>query len=134
MNGHGNSIVRVKFFPVHTCPCQVEILKVSHIILLLNFTQHPLNSLLNENYAVSFSGINSTNKMDMLHKMNSVCYDKVVEQVRRGEQVMVFVHARNETVRTATVLREMAKNKGDIALFLAEQDPKYGDAMKQVRQ
>jgi activating signal cointegrator complex subunit 3 len=64
--------------------------------------------------------------------MNKVCYDKVLDQVKRGEQVMVFVHARNETVRTAMLLRELAKNMGDISLFLAEQNPKYGEAMKQV--
>ena len=45
---------------------------------------------------------------------------------------MVFVHARNETVRTATVLCEMAKNKGDVNLFLPPQGAKYGDAAKQV--
>lgn len=46
---------------------------------------------------------------------------------------MVFVHARNETVRTATVLSEMAKNSGEIRLFEPEQSPRYGDALKQVR-
>ena len=48
-------------------------------------------------------------------------------------QVMVFVHARNETVRTATTLCDMAKNKGDITMFQPQQSPKYGDAEKQVR-
>ena len=47
-------------------------------------------------------------------------------------QVMVFVHARNETVRTATVLSEMAKNNGDSRLFEPESGPRYGDALKQV--
>ncbi len=47
-------------------------------------------------------------------------------------QVMVFVHARNETVRTATVLCEMAKNEGDITSFQVDQTPKYGEALKQV--
>ena len=46
---------------------------------------------------------------------------------------MVFVHARNETVRTAMVLVEMAKNQGDIMLFQAESGPKMGEAQRQVR-
>lgn len=46
---------------------------------------------------------------------------------------MVFVHARNETVRTAMVLRETAKNNGEILQFAPPTDPKTGDAMKSVR-
>ena len=47
-------------------------------------------------------------------------------------QVMVFVHARNETVRTASVMCEQAKNKGDIGLFSTKSSPRYGEALKQV--
>ena len=47
-------------------------------------------------------------------------------------QVMVFVHARNATVKTALTLREMAGNQGDAALFRAQQSPEYGAAEKQV--
>lgn len=45
---------------------------------------------------------------------------------------MVFVHARNDTVRTASVLRDMAKNNGDTGWFLADQSPQYGEAEKNV--
>ena len=47
-------------------------------------------------------------------------------------QVMVFVHARNETVRTSTILRDTAKNNGDIKIFLPDQTVQYGDALKNV--
>ena len=47
-------------------------------------------------------------------------------------QVMVFVHARNETVRTATLFNEMAQNKGHSQLFQAESSPKFGEAIKVV--
>ena len=47
-------------------------------------------------------------------------------------QVMVFVHARNATVRTATVLRDMAKNEGTISSFIADQSPQLGAVQKQV--
>ena len=49
--------------------------------------------------------------------MDEICYDKVVDFVRKGHQVMVFVHARNATVKTAMALMETAKNCGDILLF-----------------
>jgi len=47
-------------------------------------------------------------------------------------KVMVFVHARNETVRTANVLCEMAKNSGQILMFCADKSSKSMDALKQV--
>lgn len=45
---------------------------------------------------------------------------------------MVFVHARNATVRTAMSLIERAKNNGQISYFLPTQRPEYGHAEKQV--
>lgn len=45
---------------------------------------------------------------------------------------MVFVHARNATVKTALTLREMANNQGDATLFRAEPSAEYGAAEKQV--
>ena len=59
-----------------------------------------------------------------------ICYDKVIEQVRNGEQVMVFVHARNETVRTAMALRESSKQQGHVSHFQPEKSSNYGDALK----
>jgi len=82
--------------------------------------------------AQTFIGIKSTNRMQQMQDFNNVCYDKVIEQVRNGFQVMVFVHARNETVRTASVLCEMAKNKGHICMFAAEKSATLGEALKQI--
>lgn len=48
-------------------------------------------------------------------------------------QVMVFVHARNATVRTAMALIEMAKNHGEICFFQTDQGSDYGQCEKQVR-
>ena len=45
---------------------------------------------------------------------------------------MVFVHARNETVRTANVLCEFAKNQGDISVFLPDENIHYNDIQKAV--
>lgn len=47
-------------------------------------------------------------------------------------QVMVFVHARNSTVRTAMSLIEMAKNRGEVSFFQVDQGPDYGQCEKQV--
>ncbi|KAL9968716.1 hypothetical protein ACROYT_G020835 [Oculina patagonica] len=80
----------------------------------------------------TFIGIKSTGHVKQLHDMDTICYEKVRENVEQGHQVMVFVHARNATVKTALTLREMATNQGDAALFHAPQSPEYGQAEKQV--
>lgn len=81
----------------------------------------------------TFIGIKTTNKINQMRDMNQVCYDKVFKQVKNGYQVMVFVHARNETVRTAMQFRDLAKNNGQISTFLPEQSPRYGEAEKNIQ-
>ncbi|WAR07337.1 ASCC3-like protein [Mya arenaria] len=81
---------------------------------------------------MAFIGIKALNRVQQMQDFNTVCYEKVLYQVKRGYQVMVFVHARNETVRTASVLRDHAKNNGDIQLFLPQQCASLGDATKTV--
>ncbi|XP_073445599.1 activating signal cointegrator 1 complex subunit 3 isoform X3 [Dendrobates tinctorius] len=80
----------------------------------------------------TFIGIKSTNKTQQLHDMEEVCYENVLKEIRAGRQVMVFVHARNSTVRTAMALRELAKNNGHILYFLPNQGSDYGHAEKQL--
>jgi replicative superfamily II helicase len=45
-------------------------------------------------------------------RMNRACFDKVADLVRDGHQVMVFVHARKETVKTGQMLREEVAAEG----------------------
>lgn len=40
--------------------------------------------------------------------IDRVAFEKVAEMVHQGHQVMVFVHARKETVKTAMALKEAA--------------------------
>lgn len=81
----------------------------------------------------SFVGIKTTNKVQQLHDMEEVCYEKVLKQIKAGHQVMVFVHARNSTVRTAMSLIEMAKNRGELSFFQVDQGADYGQCEKQVQ-
>ncbi|XP_069462625.1 activating signal cointegrator 1 complex subunit 3 [Ambystoma mexicanum] len=81
----------------------------------------------------TFIGIKTTNKVQQLHDMEEVCYESVLKEIKAGYQVMVFVHARNSTVRTAMALREIAKNNGQVSCFLPNQGPDYGHAEKQVQ-
>uniref|UniRef100_A0A8C6KKY3 Activating signal cointegrator 1 complex subunit 3 n=1 Tax=Nothobranchius furzeri TaxID=105023 RepID=A0A8C6KKY3_NOTFU len=81
----------------------------------------------------TFVGIKTTNKIQQIHDMEEVCYNKVLEQVKAGHQVMVFVHARNATVRTAMGLIEMAKNHGEVGFFQPDQNSDYGLCEKQIQ-
>lgn len=64
--------------------------------------------------------------------MDTVCYDKVLDMVQKGHQVMVFVHARNATNRTALVLKEMAQNQGHISAFEPEDCPGLTSAKRAI--
>lgn len=52
-------------------------------------------------------------------------YERVLELVREGHQVMVFVHTRKETVKTALALKEAATQEGDIDFFSCDDDPRF---------
>ncbi|BES93589.1 activating signal cointegrator 1 complex subunit [Nesidiocoris tenuis] len=80
----------------------------------------------------TFIGVKGANKHQQMSDMDSVCYEKVVDLVQKGHQVMVFVHARNATVRTANVLLEMARNKGQMRIFQPEDGPAFGNAARSM--
>lgn len=67
-----------------------------------------------------------------LHKRTTKAARKDGCHLSVRPQVMVFVHARNATVRTAMGLIEMAKNRGETSFFQPEQGPDYGQCDKQV--
>ena len=51
----------------------------------------------------TFIGVKEINPMRQMQAMDVVCYEKVLAMVQQGHQVMVFVHARNATLKTAQV-------------------------------
>lgn len=76
-------------------------------------------------------------------KTNAICYEKVVELVRDGHQVMVFVHSRKDTVGTAKALHEESVQTGDecnfktdLAIFSfssEDEDPRYRSAIADMQ-
>ncbi|KAG5681795.1 hypothetical protein PVAND_011203 [Polypedilum vanderplanki] len=79
-----------------------------------------------------FIGIKSLKALEVLNDMNTVCYEKCLEQLKNGKQVMVFVHARNATTRTAMNLLEMAQQKGHTQIFSCEKSFEFSNALKTV--
>ncbi|KAI0650624.1 Sec63-domain-containing protein [Trametes meyenii] len=57
--------------------------------------------------------------------LDRVTYEKVSELVHEGHQVMVFVHARKETVKTAEALKEAAHADGVLDEFLCDDHPQH---------
>ncbi|XP_054270395.1 activating signal cointegrator 1 complex subunit 3 [Macrosteles quadrilineatus] len=78
----------------------------------------------------TFIGIKALKPLQQMNDMDQVCYEKVHDMVAKGHQVMVFVHARNATVRTANVLREMAQLKGQLKDFEPGESSAAGLAYK----
>ena len=65
----------------------------------------------------SFIGIKGRNPRTTHDSTTLVCYQKSIEFVKEGHQVMVFVHSRNETARTARDLLRLAGEYGTTDLF-----------------
>ncbi|KAF8774419.1 Activating signal cointegrator 1 complex like protein [Argiope bruennichi] len=83
--------------------------------------------------ATTFIGVKSGNTLQQMKDMDEICYDKVARQLINGHQVMVFVHARSSTVRTATILKEIAQKKNELHLFTdAQNTSEYGNARNNI--
>eukprot|EP00741_Cyanophora_paradoxa_P020260 tig00021238_g19554.t1 len=68
--------------------------------------------------AQQFIGVSEANGAKRLQLIGDICYMKVLESLQRGHQVMVFVHSRKDTGKTARMLRELAQRDQKTALFL----------------
>lgn len=68
--------------------------------------------------------------------LDKATFEKVSELVQAGHQVMVFVHARKETVKTAQMLRELANAEGIADFFNAgkEDHPRLDYFKKELGQ
>ncbi|EDO18799.1 hypothetical protein Kpol_1028p75 [Vanderwaltozyma polyspora DSM 70294] len=56
--------------------------------------------------------------------IDRVSYDKLIEMIQRGYQVMVFVHARKETVNSARTYIRIAEQNSEITEFAPDADMK----------
>ena len=51
--------------------------------------------------------------------MNEIVYEKVIERASK-HQILIFVHSRKETSRTAKVIRDMALQQDQIQKILKQ--------------
>ncbi|XP_047313663.1 DExH-box ATP-dependent RNA helicase DExH14-like [Impatiens glandulifera] len=76
--------------------------------------------------AQQYIGISEHNFQARNALLSDICYKKVVQSLHQGHQVMVFVHSRKDTGKTANKLVDDAKLNGDFALFSTETHPQFG--------
>jgi pre-mRNA-splicing helicase BRR2 len=67
----------------------------------------------------SYIGITDKKAIKRFNTMNEVCYEKLMENAGKN-QVLIFVHSRKETVKTANCLRDLAMQNDTLAKFLHE--------------
>ena len=65
-----------------------------------------------------FCGIKEKNSLKRLAAMNEACFDKVLESLEGKNQVIIFVHSRAETARTAKWLKDkfFEEERGNLLL------------------
>jgi activating signal cointegrator complex subunit 3 len=56
----------------------------------------------------TFIGVTEKNALKRVNYMNKIAWDKAINAIRKGKQVMVFVHSRKDTAKTARALRDIA--------------------------
>ncbi|KAJ8709095.1 hypothetical protein PYW07_008921 [Mythimna separata] len=81
---------------------------------------------------VKETGSGGGSHLRQMQTMNEICYEKAVEMVQKGHQVMVFVHARNATHQTAMVLKEIAQKKGHLKHFEPDDTGAFLKAKKSI--
>ncbi|CAK9317813.1 unnamed protein product [Citrullus colocynthis] len=66
-----------------------------------------------------YIGITAKKPLQRLQLMNDLCYQKVMKVAGR-HQVLIFVHSRKETSKTARAIRDAALANGTLSTFLKE--------------
>ncbi|KAF2133628.1 Sec63-domain-containing protein [Dothidotthia symphoricarpi CBS 119687] len=72
--------------------------------------------------------------MKSRENLEKVAFDKVVEMLKRGHQIMVFVHSRKDTVKTARMLYDRAVDEQCSDLFDPTDHPRYDVAVRDMKQ
>lgn len=65
-----------------------------------------------------FIGITEKKALKRYQLMNEIVYDKTIQNSSGQKQVLIFVHSRKETAKTAKMLLDMCIEKDTIGLFL----------------
>jgi activating signal cointegrator complex subunit 3 len=82
--------------------------------------------------AQTFLGVPEKQRVKRNDIMNRLAYEKMVEALKRGKQVMIFVHARKETVKTAEAMADLSGKYCSTDLLLNHEHERYTLWKRQV--
>eukprot|EP00501_MAST-03F_sp_TOSAG23-6_P001031 GSMAST32.ASY1.ANO1.1073.1 assembled CDS len=68
----------------------------------------------------------------ILKMMNDVAYEKVIEALLLGHQVLLFVHSRKDTANTARAIRDSAQKNDSLHLFSGQNSCNYSQLSSRV--
>lgn len=69
---------------------------------------------------MQYIGITERNAFKRFQLQNDICYEKCVTQRQQGNQVLIFVHSRAETGKTAKALRDLALDRDELSHFVRD--------------
>ncbi|KAM7483382.1 hypothetical protein LguiB_007965 [Lonicera macranthoides] len=75
--------------------------------------------------AQQYIGVTESNFQKRNELLNEICYNKVVDSLRQGHQVMIFVHSRKDTGKTADKMVELAGKNDGLELFKNDNHPQF---------
>lgn len=65
----------------------------------------------------TFIGITEKQRVKRNDMMNKLAYEKTIKALERDKQVMIFVHSRKETHKTADAIVDLASKNFTLSLF-----------------
>ncbi|KAM7391571.1 hypothetical protein PAMP_022252 [Pampus punctatissimus] len=89
----------------------VRLIIILHVFSTCSFRPVPLEQ--------TYVGITEKKAIKRFQIMNEIVYEKIMEHAGKN-QVLVFVHSRKETGKTARAIRDMCLEKDTLGLFLRE--------------
>ena len=69
---------------------------------------------------MQYVGITEKNAFKRMQLQNEICYEKALTQRRQGNQLLIFVHSRAETGKTAKAIRDLALDRDELANFVRD--------------
>ena len=65
----------------------------------------------------TFIGITDKNRTKRLEIMNNITYEKMINALQNDKQIMIFVHSRKETLKTAEAMIDIVNKMGSHSLL-----------------
>ena len=79
-----------------------------------------------------YIGITEKKALKRFQLMNEICYSKISTSLKQNakDQILVFVHTRNETQKTAEAMNALAVERGEVDLFVNENQPEAKEVLQ----